>query len=1055
MSAFFVRRPIVAIVIALVLVIAGLVTMGTLPIAQFPEITPPQIQVAANYVGADALTVEQAVGTPIEQRMNGVDRMIYMQSVNGSDGTYTLNVYFQVGTDPNVANMLAQNRVNQALPRLPPAVTAYGVTVNKVTASPLLAFALYSPNGSYDTRFLANYATINLVDQLLRVPGIGDVRVFGSTDYSMRIWVNPEVLANMGLTVSDVARAVQRQSNVNPAGQLGAEPVPKGQVYTYTIRAKGRLVTAEEFAEVIVRANPDGSVVRLKDIARIELGTETYSEVGRFRGRNAAVIAVYQLPGSNALAAANGVRHTMEAARARLPLDMTYASAFDATLPVSEGMREIVLTLIETMALVMVVVFVFLQTWRATLIPLLAVPVSLIGVFTLFPLIGFSLNTLSLFGLVLAIGLVVDDAIVVVEAVERHIEEGMTPRDATLQAMREVASPVVAVALVLSSVFIPVAFVAGIKGRLFQQFALTIAASVLISAFTALSLTPALTALLLKPRHQARWGLETRWFGAFNRAFAWTTERYVSLAAVLTRRLLLALAILGAFAVAAGLTAKALPSSFLPDEDQGYMFGHVELPDASSLQSTDAFMKQVEDVLGHTEGIAGYTTVSGFSILTGTAATNMGLLFIDLKPWRERKSRTLSVQAIAGTLNRRLAGLIAGRAFMFPPPAIFGIGNASGFDIMLEDRAGLPIEQLAAHVGRFMAAAAKRPELSRLNSTFRPAVPQMFARVNDELALKEGVDIGDLYNTLSAFMGGAYVNDFNRFGRVWRVYLEAEGTFRTRPDDIERFYVRSSSGQMVPLSALVTIEPVSGPLFTNRFNLYRAAEITGAPAPGRSSGQAMSALAEVAAQTLPKEMWFDWSGMSYQEQHAGGVAGVLALALLLVFLVLAAQYESWSLPFSVLLSTPVALFGALFGLLIRKMAFDVYGQIGLIMLVGLAAKNAILIVEFARDQLEQGGDVTIERAALTAARLRLRPILMTSLAFILGMLPLWVASGAGAIARRELGSAVIVGMTIATVFGVFLVPALFVLIERLVRRQWSPRRRPAPAPAPAAKEQPA
>jgi len=1052
MSAFFVRRPIVAIVISLILVIAGLVTMRSLPIAQFPDIVPPQIQVSAVYTGADAVTVEQAVGTPIEQRMNGVDRMLYMQSVNGSDGTYTLNVYFEVGTDPNVANVLAQNRVNQALPRLPPAVTAYGVTVNKVSASPLLAFALYSPHGSYDTRFIGNYATINLVDELLRVPGIGDVRVFGTTDYSMRIWLNPEVLANLGLTVSDIARAVQRQSNVNPAGQLGAEPVPKGQVYTYTIRAKGRLTTAEEFADVIVRANPDGSVVRLKDVARLELGTETYTQIGRYRSQNAAIVVVYQLPGSNALAAATGARQTMEAARAKFPLDMAYASAFDATLPVSEGLREIAVTLIETIALVMLVVFIFLQTWRATLIPLLAVPVSLIGVFVLFPLFGFSLNTLSLFGLVLAIGLVVDDAIVVVEAVEHHIEEGMSPRDATLQAMREVASPVVAVALVLSSVFIPVALVVGIKGRLFQQFALTIAASVLISAFTALTLTPALTSMLLKPRHERRRGLAARAFGAFNRAFAWTTDRYVRWAGVLARKVLVALVILGAFAVAAGLTVRALPSSFVPDEDQGYMFGHVELPDASSLQSTDAVMKQVEGILAETQGIAGFTAVSGFSILTQTSASNTGLLFINLKPWGERKSSSLSVQAIARSLNIRLAGLTAGRAFIFPPPAIFGIGNAGGFDMLLEDRAGVGIGQLADNVKRFMEAAAKRPELTRLNSTFRPAVPQMFARVNDELALKEGVDLGDLYSALSAFMGGTYVNDFNRLGRVWRVYLEAEGSFRTRPEDIEKFYVRSAGGRMVPLSSLVTIQPVSGPLFTNRFNLFRAAEITGAPAPGRSSGEAMAALAQVAAQTLPKEMSFDWAGMSYQEQHAGGVGGVMALALLLVFLVLAAQYESWSLPFSVLLSTPVALFGALLGLLIRKMAFDVYGQIGLIMLVGLAAKNAILIVEFARAELEKGSG-TIEDAALGAARLRLRPILMTSFAFILGMLPLWFASGAGALSRRELGSAVIVGMTVATLFGVFLVPALFVIVERVVRRQWWPR--PRRAEARVAKEQPA
>jgi len=1044
MSAFFVRRPIVAIVIALVVIIAGLVTMRSLPISQYPDIVPPQVQVSAVFTGADALTVEQAIATPIEQQMNGVDRMIYMQSVNGSDGTYTLNVYFEVGTDPNTANVLAQNRVSQAQARLPAPVTAYGVTTKKVNASPLLAMALYSPQGSYDARFLANYATINLVDELLRLPGIGDVKVFGSADYAMRVWLNPEVLATLGLTVADVQRAVVRQSSVNAAGQLGAEPAPPGQVNTYTIRAKGRLGSAEEFAEVIVRANPDGSVVRLRDVARIDLGTETYGQLGRFRGKNAVAIAVYQLQGSNALAAAKATRKALEAARARFPADVTYAPAFDATLPVSEGIREIVITLFETLLLVMLVVFLFLQTFRATVIPMLAVPVSLIGVFSLFPLIGFSLNTLSLFGLVLAIGLVVDDAIVVVEAVQRHIEDGMPPREATLQAMREVAGPVIAVALVLSSVFIPVAFIAGIKGRLFQQFALTIAASVLLSAFTALSLTPALTATLLTPARQRRGGVLGRVFRPFNRGFAWITERYSGWTAVLVRKALVGLAVLAVFGAGAALVARALPSSFVPEEDQGYAFGHIQLPDAASLQRTDAFMRQVENVLAHTDGIAGYLVVSGFSLLTQTAATNTGLVFINLEPWSKRKGARLSAAGIIAGINRRCAGLLDGRALVFPPPAIQGIGNAGGFDVVVEDRAAMPMDRFAAQVDTFMKAAGRRPEVTRLNSTFRATVPQLFARVNEELALKEGIDLADVYSALAAFMGGTYVNDFNRFGRVWRVYLEAEGAFRTRPDEIERFYVRTARGQMVPLSTVVSIEPVSGPQFTNRFDLFRAAEITGAPGPGHSSGEAMAALEAVAAQTLPKEMSLDWAGMSYQEQHAGGVGGVLVLALLLVFLVLAAQYESWSLPFSVLLSTPVALFGALLGLLLRRMSFDVYGQIGLIMLVGLAAKNAILIVEFARSQLERKEGATIEDAALQGARLRLRPILMTSLAFILGMLPLWVASGAGALARRELGSAVIVGMLVATLVGVFLVPSLFVFVERAVR--WGQRRRRVAAP---------
>jgi HAE1 family hydrophobic/amphiphilic exporter-1 len=1047
MIAFFVRRPIVAMVFSLVLVIAGLVTMVALPIAQFPDITPPEVQVSATFTGADAETVEQSVATPVEQQMNGVDKMLYMQSINGSDGSFTLNVYFEVGTDPNTDQVLAQNRVSQAEARLPTPVTAYGLTVKKEFASPLLAFALYSPKDSYDSRFIANYATINLVDQLLRLPGIGDVKVFGSSDYAMRVWIDPDLLAHLGLTVADLVRALQKQSAVNPAGQVGAEPVPPGQVFTYTIRAKGRLVTADEFDDVILRENPDGSVVRLKDVARINLGVETYNQSGRYRGHNAAVIAVYQLPGSNALDAARATRKSMESARARFPGDLAYAIAFDSTAPVQEGIREIVVTLFETLAIVIVVVFIFLQTWRATLIPLATVPVSLIGVFILFPLFGFSVNTLSLFGLVLAIGLVVDDAIVVVEAVEHHIEEGMSPREATLLAMREVAGPVVAVALVLSSVFIPVAFVSGIKGRLFQQFALTIAASVLISAFNALSLSPALCAKLLKPRASRRRGPFAWLFGHFNRGFGRTTDAYVRATGVLLRKTGVALVVLAAFAIGAGLTGRRLPTSFLPDEDQGFAFGHVELPDGASLQRTAAMMKKVEEILAHTDGLMGYTTVSGFSLLTQVAAPNTGLLFIDLKPWRERKSKSLSVEAIIEKLNRELAGIVEGRAFLFPPPAILGVGSSGGFDLLLEDRSGnLSIDELAKSAERFVGAAHQRPELTRLYSTFRPTVPQYYARVDEALVHRQGVDLGDLYSTLSTFMGGYYVNDFNRFGRVWRVYMQAEGRFRTRPDSIDRFYVRNTTNQMVPLSTLVKIEPVSGPQFTTRFNMYRSVEVTGASAPGYSSGEAMAALTEIGRRTLPKEMRVGWSGMSYQERRAGGVGAVLALSLLLVFLVMAAQYESWSLPFSVLLSTPVALFGGLFGLLIRNMAFDVYGQIGLIMLVGLAAKNAILIVEFARSQLESGG-ASIEQAALAGARLRLRPILMTSFAFVFGMLPLWFASGAGSIARRELGSAVIVGMLIATLFGVFLVPAMFVVVERIVRHPWrrSVRRlRPSP-----------
>jgi HAE1 family hydrophobic/amphiphilic exporter-1 len=1033
MAAFFVRRPIVAIVIAIVLVLGGLVLLGDLPIAQFPNITPPQVTVNAVYVGADAVTVEESVATPIEQQVNGVDRMIYMQSTNGSDGTMTLNVSFEVGMNPDTAQILVQNRVAQAQARLPASVGAYGLTVRKRFPSPLIVFALRSPHGSYDGAFLANYATINLVDQVLRVPGVGDARVFGGSSYSMRIWVNPDVLATYGLTVADLQAAIANQSSVHAAGQTGSEPVPPGQVFTYTMRTEGRLSTSEQFGEIIVRARPDGSILRLRDVARIELGTEDMAQIGRFRGQPAAVLAVYQLPGSNALRTVEALNRVMLREAKRFPADMGYAIAIDSTAPVREGIKEILITLLEALILVILVVFVFLQSWRATLIPLCTIPVSLIGAFILFPVFGFSINILSLFGLVLAVGLVVDDAIVVVEAVQRHLDDGMPAREATLAAMAEVSAPVIGIALVLASVFIPMAFVAGIKGRLFQQFALTIAVSVILSALNALTLSPALSSLILRPARHRR-GPLAWFFRKFNRAFGRATDGYVRWAGALVRKAFVSVVLLAGFALLAVLLGRTLPTSFLPEEDQGFMYGNVQLPDAASLQRTDAAMHEIEKVLAAQPGIETYTTVSGFSILTQSAATNTALLFIKLKPWSERGS-SLTAARIAQQLNGALARIPSARAFTFPPPAILGLGSAGGFDAIIEDRRGGTPEELASAADKLVAEAAKRPELTRLNNAFRASVPQLFASVDRALTIQQGVNLADVYTTLAAFMGGSYVNDFNRFGRVWRVFLEAEGPFRTRPEKIDRFYVRAANGQMVPLSTLVSVSPVNGPQFTTRFDLYRSAEITGQARPGYTSGQAMHALEEVARRVLPEGMALDWSGMSYQERRSGGIGGVLALSIVLVFLILAALYESWSLPFSVLLATPVALLGALLGLFVRRMQFDVYGQVGLVMLVGLAAKNAILIVEFARSELERNPDRGIGDAALAGARLRLRPILMTSFAFILGLLPLLFASGAGGTARRELGSAVIVGLLVATVFGIFLVPALFVIVERIARRR--------------------
>jgi len=1036
MAKFFINRPIVSMVISIIMVIAGSVAIVSLPTAQFPNIADPQIQVQATYPGADALTADQSVATPIEQKMSGVDNMEYMYSLNQNSGLSWLTIDFNIKTDPNFDLILAQMRQTQAASQLPSQVNAQGVIVQKSTAAPLMLFDLYSPDGRYNAEFLANYAYININDNLTRSYGVASVSVFGAGQYAMRLWVDPDQLAKLQITVPEIVNAVQAQNTVNPSGQVGGEPVPPGQQYTYSVISQGRLVSEAQFGDIVVRANPDGSIVRVRDVARVELGAQVYNLRGRLDGKPAAIVAVYQLPGSNAVAAAKGLRDVMERLKQRFPPGLDYVVALDTTIPVTEGISEIVHTLLEAIVLVIIVVFIFLQGWRATLIPLLAVPVSLVGTFLLFPLLGFSINTLSLFGLVLAIGLVVDDAIVVVEAIEHHIEHGLSPKDAAFKAMEEVSSPVIGIAIVLSAVFVPTAFVPGITGRLYQQFAVTIAVSVIISAFNALSLSPALGALLLRPKKESR-GPLAAFFRGFNSVFGRATQGYVNWCGVLIHKMGFTLILLLGFSILAGYFGKKLPTSFLPDEDQGYVYVILQLPNAASLQRTDAVSTQVEEVLKNTPGVAHVTTVMGFNMLSGVQNVYSAFFWVTLKEWKERKAPEEQYEAIKAHMNAGLRQIAGGVAVAIPPPAIPGVGASGGFQFVLEDRSGQGVQFLAQNLVTFLAEARKRPELSGVFTVALPSVPQLFARVDRDKVLKQGVALSDVYQTMQAFMGGAFINFFNRFGRTWQVYVQAEGTYRTQAENVGRFYVRNGLSQMVPLSAVTSIEPRLGPEYTMHYNMYQAAQINGSAATGYSSAQAMRALEDVFAKTMPREMGFDYMGMSYQQQKAEqGVPAsvVFGFSVVFVFLVLAALYESWTLPFSVLLSTPIAVFGAFGVLYLRRqesLSFEsnVYAQIGLVMLIGLAAKNAILIVEFAKLEYDKGRPLM--DAALEGARLRLRPILMTSFAFLLGCVPLWRASGAGAISRQVMGTAVIGGMGAASAIAIFIIPALFYLIEKM------------------------
>lgn len=1031
MSEFFIRRPIVAMVISILMVIMGLITLKGIPISKYPEITPPMVQVTTLFNGANAVNVEQAVATPIEQQVNGVEEMLYMKSINAADGSLTLQVSFEVGTDLDNANMLTQNRVSQSSAKMPNEVKAFGVTTKKSLVFPLMLVSLSSPNNTYDGLFLNNYANINIVDQLKRLKGVGDVILFGGADYSMRIWLHPDQLTKLNLTVNDVSNAVKRQNAIAPGGKFGAPPSPSGVEYTYSVLLQERLITEEEFGNIIVKSDEKGSIIRLKDIARLELGMENYNSFSRLNGKQASTIVVYQMPGSNALEVADLVQNTMIELNNRFPEDLRYDISLNTTKAVSVGIEEIIHTLFEAVFLVIIVVFLFLQDWRATLIPLLTVPVSLIGTFLIFPLLGFSVNVLSLLGLVLAIGLVVDDAIVVVEAVMHNIEHGMKPKEATQKAMKEVGGPVIAIALILAAVFVPVAFAGGITGRLYQQFAITIAISVLFSAFNALTLSPALSAILLKPKKKSTGWLQ-RFFDAFNRQFDKFTLGYTGVAAIVARKSIRSIIIMGIILVVTGLLGKNIPGGFVPEEDEGYFLANIQLPDAASTERTDEVAKKIENIINNTEGVAFSTMVVGYSMLTQSYSTNNAFVFISLKDWAEREKT--AKQLIQQTNMAFRSNITEATAIAFGPPPIEGLGTSAGFTLQLLDRSGNTPQFLDDQAKHFIAEAKKRPEIGSIFTLYRSNVPQKQVVIDYDKAEKLNIDLNEITSTISTYLGASYVNDFNRFGRQYKVFVQAEAEDRLSPDDIARYYVRSRAGDIIPLNTLAEIKDISGPSYTNRFNMFRAAEISGAPAEGYSSADALRALEEVAA-TLPKELGIAWSNMSYQEKAAEGSGGaVFIAAIVFVFLILAAQYESWKLPFSVLLGVPAAILGAFFGLWLGGLwspsyVNNVFAQIGLVMLIGLTAKNAILIVEFAKMLYEQGKP--LYEAALEAAKLRLRPILMTSFAFMLGVVPLLTASGAGAEARKVMGMAVFMGTLIATIVGVIVVPALFVFIESI------------------------
>lgn len=1028
---FFVHRPVVAIVIAILTIIAGSISLLSLAIEQYPNLTPPIVQVRASYTGANAVNVEESVATPLEQQINGVDNMIYMKSTNSNDGSMVIDVSFKVGTDPDMNTVLTQNRVSAATAKLPEAVKRLGITTQKSLPNTLMLISLTSDQ-DLSQEFLGNFALINIKDQLARIKGIGRVDVIGASDYSMRIWIKPDRMSQLGITIPEIISAIQAQNVIVPGGKFGAEPAPEGTEFTYTVRLPERFNSPKAFSDIVVRAEESGSQVKLGDIAEVSLGVEAYNAFTRLNKKTAAIIALYQAPGSNAVELGKQVLQTMDELAKNFPRGIKYEVTLDSILPVKAGINEIVITLFVAIILVILVVFLFIQDWRATLIPTIAIPVSLIGAFAFFPFLGFTINVLSLLGLVLAIGIVVDDAIVVVETTQVNIENGMNAKEATLEAMRKVSGPVIATTLVLLAVFIPVAGMAGITGRLYQQFAITIVVSVIISSVNALSLSPALCSLLLKEPITSK-GFLGRVFASFNAWMAKTTGSYMNLTSNAANHIKRVVIFVLVLTIGAGVVGKLVPAGFIPEEDMGYFFVNAQLPDAASLQRTNKISEQIEDILLQHEEIQYITTAAGFNMLAGSMSSNTGLIFVTVKPWGERE-RTVKeiVQRLNGELSTKIKGA---QAFAFGPPAIPGLGNGAGFSMMIQDRDGNSPAYLEEQTLNFIKAANARPEIGYARTSFKATVPQRYMDINRDMVLKLGVSLDELYKTIGAFMGGAYVNDFTRFGRLYKTYIQAEHSYRVDETKLNSFFVKNKNGDMVPLTALVSVKPVSGPDYTNRFNLYRSAEVSGVPAAGYTSAQAIAALEEVADNTLPQGISYAWNGMSFQEKEASGSLGlILTFSLVFVFLILAAQYESWTLPISILLGTPFAIFGALFALMIFRwfsLSFEnnIFAQVSFVMLIGMAAKNAILIVEFANEEFKSG--LSLYDAAIKAAKERFRPILMTAFSFILGILPLIIASGAGAEARKVMGVALLGGMSIATLLGALLYPALFILVGKL------------------------